>query len=56
MRELGTAGIINNDCVCGPGRITLEFAKLVGEQGKAFAFDLKEIGLKMIEEKARRNG
>lgn len=55
-----TFGIYNGmtvvDYACGPGRYTMEFAKLVGEQGKVFAVDLKEIGLKMVEAKAKRNG
>lgn len=39
------------DYGCGPGRYTVEFAQLVGPEGKVYAVDLLEIALKETEKK-----
>ena len=44
------------DYACGPGRYTIEFAKLAGEHGRIFAVDLKDLALKEVEKKAKSQG
>ena len=44
------------DYGCGPGRYTVEFAKLVGKSGKVYAVDLLEIALKETEKRLQING
>ena len=44
------------DYGCGPGRYTVELAKLVEPGGKVFAVDLVEIALKEAEKRLIKNG
>lgn len=52
-------GIQNNmtvvDYGCGPGRYTIEFARLVGENGKVYAVDLLEIAIQETEKVLKNN-
>ncbi len=42
------------DYGCGPGRYTVEIARLVGATGKVFAVDIKDIALKIVTQKATK--
>jgi len=44
------------DYGCGPGRYTIEFARLVGESGSVFAVDLVELALEETKQKALQRG
>jgi len=44
------------DYGCGPGRYSVEFARLVGENGKVLAVDLVELALRETEERAAKRG
>ena len=44
------------DYGCGPGRFAVEFARLVGENGKVFAVDLLEIALQKTDNRLQKNG
>lgn len=50
------SGMTVVDYGCGPGRYTVEFARLVGENGKVFAVDLVELALRETEERAAEQG
>jgi ubiquinone/menaquinone biosynthesis C-methylase UbiE len=47
-------GAIVVDYGCGPGRYSVEFARAVGERGRVFAVDLKEIALREVQKKAQQ--
>jgi ubiquinone/menaquinone biosynthesis C-methylase UbiE len=47
-------GAIVVDYGCGPGRYSIEFARAVGERGRVFAVDLKEIALQEVQKKAQQ--
>ncbi len=56
-RSFGIApGITLVDYACGPGRYTLEFARLVGARGKVIAVDIQPLGLEAVRRKAQRQG
>jgi len=40
------------DYGCGPGRYTVEIARLVRNTGKVFAIDIKDIALRVVTQKA----
>jgi SAM-dependent methyltransferase len=40
------------DYGCGPGRFTIEFAKIVGEEGRVIATDIHEMAIEMVRKKA----
>ncbi len=42
------------DYGCGPGRYTVEIARLVGVMGKVIAVDIKDIALKTVTQKASK--
>lgn len=44
------------DYGCGPGRYTIRFAKMVGEQGKVFAIDIHELAVKAVKKKIDKYG
>jgi len=44
------------DYGCGPGRYTIRFAKLVGQQGKVFAVDIHELAIEMVKKKIDKYG
>ena len=44
------------DYGCGPGRYTVEFARLVGENGSVLAVDLVELALEETKLKAQKSG
>ena len=44
------------DYGCGPGRYTIRFAKLVGEQGKVFAIDIHELAIEVVKKKIGQYG
>ena len=44
------------DYGCGPGRYTVEFARLVGSEGKVYAVDILDIALKETEKRLRKFG
>ena len=44
------------DYGCGPGRYTIEFARLVGEHGKVIAVDLVEVALQETQKKLEECG
>jgi ubiquinone/menaquinone biosynthesis C-methylase UbiE len=44
------------DYGCGPGRYTVNFAKLVGDKGKVYAVDIHELAIETVKKRtARRN-
>lgn len=53
-------GIMNGmtvvDYGCGPGRYTVEFARLVGGNGKVLAVDLVQLALRETEKRAAEQG
>jgi ubiquinone/menaquinone biosynthesis C-methylase UbiE len=44
------------DLGCGPGTFSLAMAKMVGESGKVIAVDVQEEMLRLVREKAARQG
>jgi ubiquinone/menaquinone biosynthesis C-methylase UbiE len=46
------SGMTVVDYGCGPGRYTVEIARLVGDMGKVFAIDIKDNALKVVTQKA----
>lgn len=44
------------DYGCGPGIFTIASARIVGEQGKVFAIDVRERSLERVREKAEKEG
>lgn len=59
-RELEEAGIRPGmtvlDFGCGPGRYTLEAAKLVGKEGMVYGVDVQPLAIKMAERRAIKRG
>jgi len=49
-------GMVVVDYGCGPGRYTVEFARLTGPDGKVIAVDLVEIALQETEKKVKQYG
>jgi len=49
-----SAGMTVVDYGCGPGRYTLNFAKLVGDEGKVYALDIHELAIETVEKRASR--
>jgi len=47
-------GITVVDYGCGPGRYTIRFAKLVGQQGKVFAVDIHELAIEAVKKKIEK--
>src|SRR5215218_4469338 len=39
------------DYGCGPGRYTIRFSKLVGENGEVYAVDIQELALEAVKKK-----
>ena len=39
------------DYGCGPGRYTVNFAKLIGEKGKVYALDIHELAIKTVKKR-----
>jgi len=60
VKRAKTFGIKKGDIIvdyaCGPGRYTIEFAQLAGEEGRIFAVDIKEIALREVERKTQSQG
>lgn len=50
------SGQIVLDLGCGPGTFSVAMAKMVGESGKVIAVDVQEEMLKLVREKAARQG
>ena len=44
------------DYGCGPGRYSIEFAKLVGEKGKVYAVDIHELAIEAVKRKTKKMG
>lgn len=44
------------DYGCGPGRYSIEFAKLVGENGKVYAVDIHELAIEAVKRKIEKTG
>ena len=44
------------DYGCGPGRYTLRFSEIVGNDGKVFAVDIHELAIEAVKKKAARYG
>lgn len=44
------------DYGCGPGRYTMEFAKIVGEKGKVYAADIHELAIAEVNKKIKKLG
>jgi ubiquinone/menaquinone biosynthesis C-methylase UbiE len=49
-------GITVVDYGCGPGRYTIQFAKLVGPQGKVFAVDVQALAIEYVDRKMKAQG
>lgn len=49
-------GITVIDYGCGPGRYTIEFAKLVGENGKVYAADIHEMAAEEVNKRIKKLG
>jgi len=49
-------GLTIVDYGCGPGRYTIRFAKLAGEQGKVFAVDIHKLAIEEIKKKIEKYG
>jgi ubiquinone/menaquinone biosynthesis C-methylase UbiE len=49
-----SAGMTVVDYGCGPGRYTVNFAKLVGEEGKVYALDIHELAIETVEKRASK--
>jgi len=43
------------DYGCGPGRYTVKFAELVGENGKVYAVDIHELAIEAVKKKISMN-
>jgi len=48
-------GMTVADYGCGPGRYTVRFAELVGENGRVYAVDIHELAIAAVNEKIRRD-
>ena len=44
------------DYGCGPGRYTIRFARLVGDQGKVYAVDVQALALEYVKRTMREHG
>ncbi len=44
------------DYGCGPGRYTVQLARLVGPAGKVYAVDVHELAVAAVQEKVQRQG
>ena len=44
------------DYGCGPGRYSLRFSKLVGQEGKVYAADIHELAIAEVEKKVVEHG
>lgn len=44
------------DYGCGPGRYTVVFARVVGEQGKVFAVDIHELAIEAVRKEILKRG
>lgn len=44
------------DWGCGPGRYSLPLAKAVGPRGKVYALDVQPLAIRIVREKARKQG
>lgn len=44
------------DCTVGNGNDTLDLAKLVGDNGKVYGFDIQSVALKITQNKLRKEG
>jgi len=49
-------GMIVVDYGCGPGRYTIEFARIVGESGKVYAIDIHELAIEAVRKKIAKRG
>lgn len=55
-KSFGVApGMTVVDYGCGPGRYTVEFAKLVGAEGRVYAIDIIEIAIRETEKRLELN-
>lgn len=43
------------DYGCGPGRYTIEFAKIVGEKGRIYAVDIHDLAIEVVKKKILKN-
>jgi len=43
------------DYGCGPGRYSVKFAELVGEEGKVYALDIHRLAIETVKKKIARN-
>jgi ubiquinone/menaquinone biosynthesis C-methylase UbiE len=57
-RRVGKFGIKDGmtvvDYGCGPGRYTVRFAEMVGENGRVYAVDIHELAIEAVKKKVRR--
>jgi len=51
-----TNGQVVADLGCGPGYFTLAFAECVGPEGRVYAVDSDEKGIRALEKKANKSG
>lgn len=51
-----SAGMTVVDYGCGPGRYALNFAKIVGEEGKVYALDIHDLAVETVKKRmSKRN-
>jgi ubiquinone/menaquinone biosynthesis C-methylase UbiE len=57
-KRVKTFGILEGmtvvDYGCGPGRYTIRFSKIVGENGKVYAVDIQELAIKAVKKKIEK--
>jgi ubiquinone/menaquinone biosynthesis C-methylase UbiE len=51
-----SAGMTVVDYGCGPGRYALNFAKIVGEEGKVYALDIHELAIETVKKRITKRG
>ena len=57
VRKFGIEeGMTVVDYGCGPGRYTVQFAELVGEDGIVYAVDIHELAIETVKKKIARDG